>query len=682
MTALRLLYGVTIFLSSFLLFLIEPIVAKQLLPELGGSAAVWMTCLVFFQVALLFGYLYARWMAIRPGNRGKEYAHIALLAAAILVLTRSGLIHSGLGHVADYPVLTIFGTLTLAIGLPFFLLASTSPLLQVWLAQSERRPIPYRLFALSNVGSLLALILYPLWVEPHVALNRQRSIWLWGFVVYAALSVLLAQKLNSASPAQVREEEARFEEGVPASAMARSLWFLLPMVAAMQLSAVTSHITANIAAIPFLWTLPLAVYLLTFIVAFEAPALYRRGIVMRLLIVMLASLAYTLTKTNMGLPIGISLLFFLIEAFLACLFCHAETYRLRPRRPSEATLFYLLIAGGGAAGTFFIGIACPLLFSANYDLAFAFFATAVLALVVTWAEGWPQRLLWSTGTALLFTLIVMLHTAYGRHTILQERNFYGALRVQLDDAPPQTSPMRTLVNGTIQHGTQIFTPELRRAPTTYYSEDSGIGLAMRECCGTRPRRVGVIGLGVGTMAAYGRPGDRFRFYEINPLVRPIAENLFTYLRDSAAQISFAGGDARISLSHEPPQRFDVLVVDAFTGDAIPLHLLTTEAMQLYRRHLAPGGILAFHVSNRYVNLAPEVAQLATASSMQARSFITADNPSRGEFESQWVLATANAAFFTHPGIALSANPIPPQAGLRAWTDDYSSLLPLFNWLNN
>jgi hypothetical protein len=672
MPSSRALYATTVFLSAFLLFLVEPMAAKQLLPTLGGSSAVWLTCLVFFQLALLAGYLYAHWLNRREFTRPRQHLHLALLALAILALASTHLFHPNLSNGTAHPVTTIFASLTLSIGLPFLLLASTSPLLQVWLANADRVPVPYRLFALSNAGSLLALLAYPTLVEPHITLNHQRILWLLGFILYAILCAILTRQNHPATPQPIAPEQSPI---TPLTT--KLLWFLLPMVAAMQLSAITSHLTVNIAAIPLLWILPLAVYLLTFILAFEFPALYRRGVVVRLLVLMLASLGYTLSKTETSFPITISLAFFLAECFIACLFCHAETYNLRPQRTSETTLFYLFIAAGGATGTFFIGIASPLIFSANYDLAITFFLTAVMALVVTWSEGWPQRLLWSTSSVLLFWLLLLLHTGFGRQALLETRNFYGTLRVKQSVTSPQGITMRTLVNGTIQHGTQLFSPDLITTPTTYYARDSGVGLAIRYCCdATSPRNIGVIGLGVGTMAAYGTPGDRVRFYEINPQVRPIAQNLFTYLRDSRAQITHIPGDARTSLTHEPPQNFDVLVIDAFSGDAIPLHLLTTEALTLYKRHLSPNGILAFHASNQYLDLAPEIALLATSANMQSRIVDTPSNEALGEFRSTWVLVTNNTAFLTHPEVAPYALRIDPIPSLKPWTDDYSSLLPL------
>ena len=673
MSASRFLYGITVFLGAFLLFLVEPMAAKQLLPALGGGSAVWLTCLVFFQVVLLLGYLYAHWLTRNPVARWQRWLYLASLAAAVILLAAQRVFPVTSGRASYHPVTAIFLGLSLTIGMQFLLLGSTSPLLQIWFLRTEGGSVPYRLFALSNAGSLLALIAYPTVVEPNLTLRLQRTLWSLVFVGYAVLCALLARKTQLA----VGTETTRELDGERTGARAKWLWFLLPMAAAMQLSAVTAHLTVNIAAIPLLWMLPLAIYLLTFILAFEFSGMYRRGIVVRLLVVMLASLGYAVSKTEVSLPIGVAILFFLAEAFLACLFCHAEAYALRPRRARETTLFYLLIAAGGAAGTFFVGIASPLIFSANYDLAISFLVTAVLAVVVTWSAGWPQRLLWATASALLLFFTIMLHTAYSREAILEVRNFYGTLRVKQTAGPHGGDTMRMLLNGTIQHGTQIFAPGLTRMPTTYYADDSGVGLALRFCCDAlRPHAIGVIGLGAGTVAAYGRPGDRIRFYEINPLVLPIADNLFTYLRDSPAAISFADGDARTSLAREAPQHFDVLVIDAFSGDAIPLHLLTTEAVALYRRHLAPNGILAFHVSNQYLNLTPEIAQLAAVAKMQARVVDSAPDESTGAYRSTWVLLTDSPGFFENPNVEPAANPIGTMAHLRTWTDDYSSLLPV------
>jgi spermidine synthase len=702
MSFTRVLYGTTVFLAAFLLFLVEPMAAKQLLPILGGASAVWVTCLVFFQLTLLLGYTFAWWIA-RRNSALRVGICLAAVAAAVLLPQLGGIVLGALGmdihlnvSASTHPVTTIFAVLTATIGLPFLILASTSPLIQVWWTRSEATPVPYRLFALSNAGSLLALLAYPTLVEPRIALSWQRMAWSFGFAVFAVLAASLAAQtiLRSRTVIPTQETPTQTLDQIPARS--RWLWFLLPMAAAMQLSAVTSHLSQDIAAIPLLWVLPLAVYLITFILAFELPQLYHRWMVARILAVMLASLGYALSKVDTALPVGLAVLFYLVEIFVACWFCHAEAYRLRPQSARQSTVFYLFVAAGGATGTFLTGIASPLIFRANYDLAIAFLVVAVLALIVTWQEGWQQRMLWGTGSVLLFALAIMLHIQFGRHALLRARNFYGALRVtesNIDsesgshgtgsdgtgsdtDYTSGTGPIRTLMNGRIRHGTQMMQVDRRRTPTTYYGTDSGVGVALRYCCEGRPKRVGVVGLGVGTIAAYGQTGDVFRFYEINPLVEPIARNLFSYLRDTPANVTVVNGDGRASLAREPAQEFDVLAVDAFSGDAIPLHLLTREAMEVYRAQLAPDGVIAFHVSNSYLNLAPEIARLAESENMTARVVNSLPMPAEGAYVASWVLVSGNANFFANPGVATATARISNTANLRVWTDDYSSLLPI------
>jgi hypothetical protein len=687
----RWLFGGTIFLGAFLLFLLEPIVAKQLVPQFGGSAAVWLTCLVFFQILLLAGYLYAHWIGKRTtqnsARAGAPYRgsglHAGLLLLALLPILLWASLRIVLPPLTSHPVLSIFRDLSLSIGLPFLLLASTGPLLQLWFTRFAADAIPYRLFALSNLASLLALALYPTLVEPYLTLHHQRVLWCSGFVVYVGLSLLLLRK-TLARAAVAGGAGAKIAASVDAGALrpaerhTRLLWLLLPMGAGMQLSAVTSHLTENIAAIPLLWILPLAVYLLSLIVAFEYPKLVRISVTIRILAVLLASLGYMLTKLDSTLPIKISIPFYLLELFVACLFLHTAAYELRPREASALTNFYLHFAAGGAVGSFLIGIAAPLVFSANYDLAISFFVTALLTLIVTWNSGWAQRLIWSVGSALLFYLMVLLHGAFQHNRLVGIRNFYGTLRVEQKNMGP-LGIVRSLTNGTIRHGTQVFTAEMSRTPTTYYAPDSGIGVAMRYCCGSRPRRIGVIGLGVGTIAAYGRAGDTIRFYEINPAVLPITQHLFTYLRDTPAKVSVVEGDARASLAHEPSQQYDVLAVDAFSGDSIPLHLLTKEAMDLYRRHLAPGGMIAFHVSNQYVDLEPQIGLLAKQAGMQARTIFSATDEERGQFRAVWVLVTGNTSFLEDRRVVLRLNKTEERPHVRLWTDDYSSLLPVLHW---
>jgi SAM-dependent methyltransferase len=683
-TRSRGLFAGAVFLGAFLLFLVEPIAAKELLPVLGGSAAVWITCLVFFQTALLCAYLYAHWMARRP--RWALYFTLLIvgLASAVAWCLRSLGAGGALLDGSRHPILTVFAVLGSTIGLPFLVLGTTSPLMQVWWARLHASGIPYRLFALSNLASLLALALYPTLVEPHLTLEAQRIAWCCGFVVFACISGALAWKARGAASAG-ETPTASADEGAAATLSQKLLWVLLPMGASMQLCAVTAYITANVAAIPLLWILPLGVYLITIILAFQFQVVLPWGIIARFMVVMLAALAYSLSNTEKSWPLWLSLSFFLIELFFSCIFCHSGATSLRPERASEATLFYLLFAAGGALGSLLIGIAAPLVFNLNLDLPITFLFTALLALAVTWRGIWSQRVVWIVASLGMLVVTFMVRRSLTHDATVTVRNFYASLRVTQDLFSYPGTTVRTLMNGSIQHGTQIFgNDEFRHTPTTYYSPDSGVGLAIRFCCGadgndSRPRRIGVIGLGAGTIAAYGRAGDHITFYDINPAVIPIARNVFTYIRESPAKIDIIEGDARTSLAHEEPQNFDVLVIDAFSGDAIPIHLLTREALALYRRHLAPGGILAFHISNRHVNLEPPIALLAASAGMEARHVDSAGKGSVGEYSSTWMLVTDNAGFFSQPELAAHAFHPDMKPGLRVWTDDYSALLPVLRW---
>jgi hypothetical protein len=675
MTTRKTLYGATIALGSFLLFSVEPMAAKQLLPVLGGSSAVWLTCLFFFQTMLLAAYGYVFW-TLRSGRK-MGTLHLALLGTALLALVLPERVTA---EAVRYPATMIFVTLLRSIGLPFFVLATTAPLLQAWFAEREQRPVPYGLYALSNLSSLVALIAYPLWFEPHLTLHAQRLAWEIGFVAYAGLCAAVTVQMRAWKGSTTDVQLPEKEPTAPGRFRQRLLWFVLPAVGAAQLCAVTSHLTQNVAAIPLLWVVPLGVYLLSFVLAFEFAGLYRRWLVVRVLAVLLASLGYLLSKMGVDVPILMSIGFFVTELLVACWFLHAELFALRPQGPRAAarsTAFYLSIAAGGAAGTFFVAVVSPLVFRSNYDVPIAFALTAAAALAATWAGGWQQRMLWTVATLLGCALLVVLRVEYGHDSLVRLRNFYGTLLVRQTHTPPQAVTARTLVNGSIQHGVQWFADDFRRVPMSYYAEDSGVGLALDNCCGARPRRIGVVGLGAGTLAAYGRPGDTIEFYEINPLDEDVAREVFTYLRDSKATVKIVTGDARISLTHQPPQGFDVLVVDAFSGDAIPVHLLTAEAMTLYRRHLAPGGVIAFHVSNQYLDLAPVIGRLAEANGMEAQEVHTAANDARGEMQAAWVLVSTRREFFDAPEIERAGVPVAASGAL--WTDDYSSLLPLVRW---
>jgi len=669
MALLRSLYALTIFLSAFLLFVVEPMVAKQLLPTLGGSSAVWTTCLVFFSVVLLLGYLYAHWISATFSPIRQAVIHIALLTAAILTLGIH--VRPGPAAVSYHPALTVFRVLTTVIGLPYLVLSATTPLLTAWYAGSFESSSPYRLFALSNFASLLALASYPLLIEPGLTMNQQTGLWTGVFLLFAVLCGALAWqgRRRVVSP---RPEPAALP-GRP-----EPFWFLLALGGGMMLIAVTSHMSANIAAIPLLWLPPLALYLLTFILAFQGAWMPVRQSMLRLVLVAVASMAYMLRDIRAQLPIAVSVPLFLIGLFVICFFLHGELYARRPVT-AGMTRFYLVAAAGGAAGTLLVGVIAPLVLRANYDLACTLVVVALIALAATWHDGWGLRMLWMVGATAAIVVLSTQVRQYDDDAVALMRNFYGTLRVRETHLPPQSDTDRQLLNGTIEHGAEWFAPQFLGQPLTYYAPDSGLGLAMRLCCGAGPKRVGVIGLGTGTVAAYGNPGDVIRFYEINPLVERLARHWFTFLHDSRAQTDVVIGDARLSLASESPQHFNVIVVDAFSGDAIPVHLLTREALALYRRHLQPDGVIAFHVSNQYIDLEPVVAGIAGNAGLRAVSVHSRGDEATGLYYSDWILVTANHAFLEQPEIVNNGFPTPLKAGVRVWTDNYSSVFPLLKW---
>jgi len=684
------LYAAAIFLSSSLLFLVEPIAGKRLLPLLGGSAAVWTTCLVFFQTALLLGYLCAHGIAtrLRPRTQAAVYSLLLIVSLAQVALNLNPHPHASTLR----PIFSVLMVLSTLIGLPFLVLSATNSLLQAWYARDAGRSSdatgtiaapapPYRLFALSNFGSLLALVIYPVLVEPYFSLRAQTLTWSMGFLVFAVVcgAISLSGKLSAESP----RDSATPDPGLagadqPSPPRDQALWLPMAACGSLLLSAVTSHLSQNIAAIPLLWIVPLTVYLLTFVIAFNGGRLYSRWVMARLLAVALGSVAYLIVDTDKDVPIKISVPLFCVMLFIGCLFCHGELYRRRPS-PRYTTQYYLLIAAGGALGSMFVGVWAPFVFRGSYELAWSMVYTAALAAVVLWKEHWGWRLFWPAATLGLLVVVALQVHGYSKNTIVQVRSFYGAMRVT-EESTAEAGMFRTLIHGTIQHGTQFFgSDEDRTNPTAYYVHNSGIGLALDLCCNGRPRRVGVVGLGAGTLAAYGRPGDVFRFYEIDPRVETIARNVFTYLRESKAKIEIVQGDARLSMEAEPPERYDVIAVDAFSGDAIPVHLLTAEAMRLYQRHMQAGAILAFHVSNSYLDLAPVVEEEAAHAGLSAVMISTPDDETTGGYAADWVLVTANQDFLSLPEIQGIAEKIEPKPGLRLWTDDYSSLWPVVKW---
>ena len=524
---------------------------------------MWITCLVFFQTTLLLGYLCAHAIATRLSRRAQLVAYGFLLALSLVQVFATLNPHPHASTVR--PVFSVLWVLTMLIGLPFLALSATNPLLQSWYAhgRADRKASapPYRLFALSNFGSLLALLAYPVLVEPNFSLRTQTLAWSVGFLVFVVVcGVMIASRrkapevrerrasihrplralrFSTASQAGIAAAPSLISEAAP-SPGERTLWLLMAACGSLLLSAVTSHLSQNIAAIPLLWILPLTIYLLTFVLAFNGGKIYQRWLMARLLPLALGGVGYLIADTTMDVPIMISIPLFCLTLFIGAFFCHGELYLRRPA-PRYLTQYYLLIAAGGALGSMFVGVLAPMVFSGSYEMAWSLVYTAALAAALMWKEHWAWRIFWPAAAAALLVVVVLQERADRENAIVQVRSFYGTLRVT-DEETEDAGRYRTLIHGTIQHGTQFLaSEELRRLPTTYYSHDSGVGLALDNCCKGRARRVADIGLGTGTLAAYGEPGDVFRFYEIDPRVEVIARNVFTYLRESRAKIEIAHG---------------------------------------------------------------------------------------------------------------------------------------------
>ncbi|HXE36471.1 MAG TPA: fused MFS/spermidine synthase [Verrucomicrobiae bacterium] len=661
----------TIFLGAFLLFLVEPLFAKRILPWFGGSAAVWATCLVFFQSALLLGYLYADATIRRLVPKRQSVLHLGLLLVSMMWLPIAPEIFWR-SHVQIDPAWRILGLLTFSIGLPFVLLSATSPLLQTWYARRASGRSPYHLFALSNLASLLALLSFPFLIEPRLSSRQQSILWssLYGaFVICCSVSAWLSRSKSAKSiDANNSVEEA--SENTPPAFGVRLLWLSLSACGSMMLLAATNHLSQNVAPVPLLWVLPLSLYLFSFALVFAKRQFYSRWFGTRLLAVALGCAGYAIHDSSITHAIQISVPLFCGMLFVACLFCHGELVQLKPP-VRYLTSFYLTTALGGALGAVCVGLIAPHVFSGVYELPVVLLLTAVLGAVVLWREGWSVRIFWSGISIAMGAVLVLNIRATREDTIAMMRNFYGALRIQEFTIGLQL-PYRSLVHGTIQHGAQYLSFPENRNPTTYYGRRSGVGLALRFCC-DGSKRVGVIGLGTGTLAAYGKPGDSFRFYEINPQVISVANDWFTFLKQSPAKSEIILGDARLSLESESSQQFDVLAVDAFSGDAIPVHLLTKEAFAVYYRHLKPDGILAVHTSNTFLNLAPVVKLLAEDADYATRLIASDEEVSQMLSSADWVLVTRNQEFLNRPETFAGSQTIEVPTGLRLWTDDYNNL---------
>ncbi|MBI1898463.1 MAG: fused MFS/spermidine synthase [Acidobacteria bacterium] len=656
----RILYGAAIFLGAGLLFLIEPVLAKAILPRFGGSAGVWTTCMLFYQVVLLAGYLYAHWLSRFFSHRAQATIHVGLLALSLVLMP----VAVPVAPPRSEPLIEILALLASSIGLPFLLLSSTSPLLQSWFHGSAGGAFPYRLYAVSNTASLVALLAYPFAIEPALALRTQFLAWSAG---YAAFALLAAAAALGIYRARGRTEP---EPAAPVARSTRAAWLLLAACPAILWITVANRLSLSVAAIPFLWVLPLSIYLLSLILCFHSGRWYQPRLYRWLVPPALIALSIVLVRTSAGIArergFEWALAAFSICLFVCCMFCHGELARRKPLS-GGATVYYLTLAAGGAAGAVFVGLVAPLIFRDYLELPFAIVLCLCLAIALLFGLSSRKMIARLVVTCAAAFIVGVLPGA--RDHRVHARNFYGALEVTesgtLDDR------YRSLYNGSILHGIQAMAADKRKWATTYYGPESGAGLAIRSRT-PGPAKVGVVGLGVGTLAAYARPGDVYRFYEINPLVATIAKHEFRYLAEAAGKVDVVVGDGRIALEREQPGNFDVLVIDAFSGDAIPIHLLTVEAFRLYRRHLKKDGIIAVHITNKYIDLSPVLERVANEIGYETLLVRNSSDPARHINFSEWIVLTSNLSFIGRhmPQVWRPAT----RRGLRLWTDDYSNLL--------
>lgn len=697
-----LLFAATIGVGACLLFQVQFILGKQVLPWFGGAPAVWTTCMLFFQLLLLLGYGYAHLLG-RAAPAQQRTIHLAALAlASVLLIARVSLWPSPITPSdawkpgpGDNPATAILGLLLFTIGPPYLVLSATGPLLQSWYARVFPGASPYRLYALSNLGSLLGLLSYPFALEPALAVAGQGWVWSAGFLAFAACCAGAAVLAGRAPPlprsplGHVRPGRRGPKDSRPPGPRRQVLWFTLAMLASVLLLAITSQISLEVAVIPFLWMLPLALYLLSFVLCFEYERVYHRGVWISLLLLGAGATA-TVIRLGVEAPMLVQLATYLLTLFFACMVCHGELVRRKPD-PRHLTGFYLLVSAGGAAGGIFTGILAPALFPDLWELPLALVAVVALALVLAGEGAGPRRpatrsLVITLGAGYVLALAGTL--GYHAHAELDDhihvsRGFFGVLRVDTDVG--DSGELRTrLRHGRIIHGLQFADADLARMPTSYYGPGSAVGLAIRHHPRRKldqPMRMGFVGLGAGTLASYAAAADTVRFYEINPHVVALSggtKPFFTYLRDCAGTVELAIGDARINLEREPQQNFDVLALDAFSSDSIPVHLLTREAVELYLRHLrGPDSIIAVHISNRYLDLDPVVRGIAQALDLHV---LRIDDPENNDmvYSSDWMLLARDPLTLAQPEfLAAETEPENVAPPFPLWTDAYSNLLQVF-----
>jgi len=674
---------VSIFLSAFLLFQVQPLIAKVILPYFGGGSAVWTACLLFFQAFLLLGYLYAHLLSQLSSLKKQALVHGCLLAISLVFLP-IGISNESSAVAGNEPLVGILSLLSFSIGLPYLLLSSTGPLVQRWFSLSYPTKQPYQLYSLSNLASLLALLSFPFIFEPLLTNVQQSTFWSMGFAIYCAVMLLLMVKLVKQPMAKNIEVPIEQVQNQTYKKSHPLLWLALSTIGVVLLVSTTNAMTQNIPPMPFLWILPLCLYLLTFIISFHSPKWYVRWYWF-LLFIPTALIAIFMFFIGSQFDITSQVVIYSSILFSACMICHGELARLKPE-VSKLTWYYLTLAFGGFLGSVLVAFVAQNVFSQFLEFPLAIIAVFILfSLCVTSEQGHFKKLpMMSYGLALLCILALwQLNKQYVKTDVHSVRNFYGILSVK--DVDIAGKHERRLIDGTTSHGTQSLSAEMSHIPMSYYRENTGVALVLEQFSRinklqNKSLTVGLIGLGAGTLAAYGNEDDHYYFYELNPAVVDAAQNYFTYLKDSKANIAIVIGDGRVSLASEQKQNdnapFDVLVIDAFSGDSIPQHLLTVEAMDLYWQRLSQEGAIAVHISNTHLNLLPLMQGLAQQTGKTLRYFKTKAETATGH-DTQWVMMSNNHRLLNNEMIISYQSKLPKLGNKPiVWTDDFSDLFSL------
>ncbi|MGD9591385.1 MAG: fused MFS/spermidine synthase [Candidatus Berkiella sp.] len=678
-------FSLSIFLSAFLLFIAQPLLAKKLLASFGGTPTVWLSIVLFFQSILLLGYLYAFILTKIKRLKLQVHIHVVLLITSVAFIPVIP-IESKL-FLQAWPPLGVFGILAATLCLPAMVIAASSPLLQYWYCQCYQTQYPYRYYALSNAGSLIGLLAFPFLLEPFFGLQFQLYGWSLLYIVYlctagVCLYIVYHQKTKQTKDAALNP---------PLKKSSMLFWVILTFLSCALLLSSTQIMLQDVAGFPLLWVVPLSLYLISFIITFSYPSLYVNYAWAALFIGICATLFYYFSHHALSLTNQIFLYCGLL--FSGCMICHGELYQLKPDK-THLTTYYLLIALGGVLGGVFVNLIAPLIFNQwweFYGSIFGILGCLGILITINYSNKPSQPVIstvWLISFISLGALLYLHLKNAHQDVMLSHRNFFGGFEVTERFANNHELHYRTLTNGSILHGKQFLFPEKRNNATTYYSQQSGVGLAIayqreiKRNTALPGLSIGVIGLGSGTLAALTESQDTLRFYEIDPDVEKIARNYFYYLKDARATTHVIIGDGRLKLLEELKTKgscqFDVLAIDAFNGDAIPVHLLTLQALEIYLEHLAPQGILAFHTSSRYVDLLAPLQALA--SKMHLYMFTTFNNEdlNNGIFNAQWVLMSKSGDI--GPFLYLKQSLLfPEEKIIPVWTDDYNYLLSVIKW---